>query len=520
MQLRARRRGTDVYSLVIQVGAAISDGSTFALPLTVSSPTPDPNPANNTATASSTVMTSADLDLVVTGPSTVETGTNAPYSFVVFNGGPSVIVAPFFTLMGLPTGFSEVALAPAGTPNGDLLPGSTAVYNFVEGIASNVSDGRTVNFTTQVNGGVTDPNPANNLVTTTQTTTTHSISYVGVSIASSATAPTVGTTVTFTATVAPVTSGGPTPTGTVTFTSDGTSLGTVNVGSDGTASIPAPGLAVGNHTVIASYNGDPTYVPTTGVMTQVVKAIVPSTVIPTFGKVKLPTAVVAGGKLNAALSVVLTNGGDGLTGAFTVALFANTTPTLDGNQVQVASMGRQRFSLLLGKHTAFNFKLQKFAVYAAGWNLLPDCQRHGSGQFDVNFVATTQTVQSGGSLSSLCRLRRYGLRAAGNDRFPPTNPVPSVPSVVTNNGNTSGNRHSGINAPLPPLPTDRRLSRRSSRSGTVSKHANIAPGKSSKVVLHFKHPAGSTTGSFFPFVDVMLDGEETTGTLDVQFTLL
>jgi len=80
------------------------------------------------------------------------------------------------------------------------------------------------------------------------------------SLASSANPSTVGQPVTFVATVAP---GGPTgtPTGTVTFSVDGThelpvSLRLVN-GSD-QAVFTISSLTAGSHTITATYNGDPT----------------------------------------------------------------------------------------------------------------------------------------------------------------------------------------------------------------------------------------------------------------------
>src|SRR5262249_26021764 len=67
---------------------------------------------------------------------------------------------------------------------------------------------------------------------------------------------TVGQAVTFTATVAvtPTTSGAPTPQGTVTFTIDGAAQAPVPL-TGPTAVFTTPPLAVGSHTVTATYNG-------------------------------------------------------------------------------------------------------------------------------------------------------------------------------------------------------------------------------------------------------------------------
>ena len=75
----------------------------------------------------------------------------------------------------------------------------------------------------------------------------------------SASGTTYGATATFTATVAAVAPGAGTPTGFVTFIADGDQahpLGTVTVDGSGVATVTSTVLAVGNHTVTASYAGD------------------------------------------------------------------------------------------------------------------------------------------------------------------------------------------------------------------------------------------------------------------------
>jgi hypothetical protein len=61
-----------------------------------------------------------------------------------------------------------------------------------------------------------------------------------------------GQTVTFTATVTP--SGGPAPTGTVTFKSNGTSIGSANL-SSGVGTLKYAGLPAGTLSITATYNG-------------------------------------------------------------------------------------------------------------------------------------------------------------------------------------------------------------------------------------------------------------------------
>jgi hypothetical protein len=79
-----------------------------------------------------------------------------------------------------------------------------------------------------------------------------------------------GQPVTFTATVKAVTATAGTPTGTVTFSAGGTVLGTATL-SGGTARFNMPPLAVGSHTITASYSGNPSFKTSSGSLKQKVK---------------------------------------------------------------------------------------------------------------------------------------------------------------------------------------------------------------------------------------------------------
>ena len=74
-------------------------------------------------------------------------------------------------------------------------------------------------------------------------------------LSASATSIAIGTSVTFTATVTPA-SGTPTPTGTVTFKDGTTTLGTGMLNSSGAATYSSSALAIGSHSITASYGGD------------------------------------------------------------------------------------------------------------------------------------------------------------------------------------------------------------------------------------------------------------------------
>lgn len=79
------------------------------------------------------------------------------------------------------------------------------------------------------------------------------------SLASSVPSATAGAPVTFTATVASANGSGPAPTGAVSFTQDGSVLGTANLGSNGTAALTVSTLPVGTDPITATYGGDSNY---------------------------------------------------------------------------------------------------------------------------------------------------------------------------------------------------------------------------------------------------------------------
>jgi uncharacterized delta-60 repeat protein len=79
------------------------------------------------------------------------------------------------------------------------------------------------------------------------------------SVSSSANPSVFGQSVTFTATVAAVSPGAGTPTGTVTFLDGGSSIGTGNLNGSGVATLSISALSVGSHTITASYGSDTNY---------------------------------------------------------------------------------------------------------------------------------------------------------------------------------------------------------------------------------------------------------------------
>lgn len=89
------------------------------------------------------------------------------------------------------------------------------------------------------------------------------------SLSASSTQVTSGQTVTFTAAVTP-TSGSGVPTGTVTFSDGTTQIGTGTLGASSSAAFSTSSLAVGSHSVTATYSGDTNFSPSTSSAVSVV----------------------------------------------------------------------------------------------------------------------------------------------------------------------------------------------------------------------------------------------------------
>jgi cyclophilin family peptidyl-prolyl cis-trans isomerase len=113
---------------------------------------------------------------------------------------------------------------------------------------------------------------------TATTTQTVSLGATTTAVAASPSSSSFGQSVSFTATVTPSVSGGPAPTGTVTFLDQATNatLATAPL-SGGQASFSTSSLSVGSHTIVANYGGDSNYGGSSGNTTETVGAATTST---------------------------------------------------------------------------------------------------------------------------------------------------------------------------------------------------------------------------------------------------
>jgi uncharacterized repeat protein (TIGR01451 family) len=165
---------------------------------TVSSPTPDPTPGNNTGSDTTPVAAVADLSIVKSHTATVVAGNQLTYTLAVANAGPTPDPGPVTVADALPAGETFVSAVGTGwTCNASgqtvtcVLPGPYPVGQ-QSSIALTVLLGAaavpTVTNTATVAGTGTDPVPANN--TSSDPTT------VGPGVNLSVTKTLVGTTLT------------------------------------------------------------------------------------------------------------------------------------------------------------------------------------------------------------------------------------------------------------------------------------------------------------------------------------
>ncbi len=158
------------FSLITKVTAGTANGTVITDTVTASSSVSDPNSANNTASASTVVGTTAGAELTVTNsasPNPVVAGNNITYTQVVSNTGTAAATGATFTET-TPTNTTFVSITaaagwtctafPPGCTNASIAAGSsgtfTVVYkvNAATGSGTVITDTATVNATNQAFG--------------------------------------------------------------------------------------------------------------------------------------------------------------------------------------------------------------------------------------------------------------------------------------------------------------------------------------------------------------------------------
>ena len=160
-------------TVVVTVGPGLA-GTTLVDAAQVTSDTADPNTANNTATALTPVLASADLQLMQTGPASALAGDPLGYTLTVTNAGPDAAAA--VTL-------SDTLPADLGTPSATTTAGSCSIVSgqlscalgalasggtvtiTVAGTLSMSTTATSISNTASVSSTTDDPSPANNTAT-------------------------------------------------------------------------------------------------------------------------------------------------------------------------------------------------------------------------------------------------------------------------------------------------------------------------------------------------------------------
>ena len=172
--------GSVSYTLTL----AVSPG--YALPTlantasVTSSPATDPTPANDSATDTDTVTTSADLSIAKTdGVASVVAGTSTTYTITVTNNGPSTEPAGVVIDDPVPAGTTPTESEPdcvlgasfTCTTSAALAPGASVSYQLTLAVPPGSGLVTLANTVSITSASVTDPVPANDTATDTDAVT-------------------------------------------------------------------------------------------------------------------------------------------------------------------------------------------------------------------------------------------------------------------------------------------------------------------------------------------------------------
>lgn len=171
---------TALLTLTVHLAPTIPQGTSIANTVTVaSSKTPDPVPANNSATVTSTVATKADVSVTKTGPSDPVAGANVTYTITASNDGPSVArdvtvsdtipAGTSFQSLTAPAGWScatpavgATGPAPVTCTLTSLAPGASAIFTLVQRLSPSATEGGQLCNTATISTTTTDTHMADN----------------------------------------------------------------------------------------------------------------------------------------------------------------------------------------------------------------------------------------------------------------------------------------------------------------------------------------------------------------------
>ena len=205
------------------------------------------------------------------------------------------------------------------------------------------------------------------------------------SVTSSANPSGLGQSVTFTATVSPVSPGAGTPTGTVTFSDGGSPIGMGTL-SGGMATFSTSTLAGGPHTITASYPGDGNFNASTGPLTSNPQVVKPAT---TTSLISSPNPSVFGQSVTFTATVAPTTGTGTPTGMVT---FKDGTTTLNTVMLSAGMASLSTSALAAGSHPIT-------ATYGGDTNFAGSTGPLTGGPQVVTPAGTTTSVTSSGNPS-------------------------------------------------------------------------------------------------------------------------
>lgn len=178
--------GTGSFTVVVQVSPATPSGTQIIDVDNITSGTSDPNLANNTATAITTVASATESDLAITNTAsapTVIAGSNVTMTAVVSNNGPAAAATAAFTetipanttlgaLLVPPAGWSCNSIPVGGTgtftcTNNSFAALASASFPIVLNVNSATPSGTVISATANISASTPDPNYGNNSATAT-----------------------------------------------------------------------------------------------------------------------------------------------------------------------------------------------------------------------------------------------------------------------------------------------------------------------------------------------------------------
>jgi hypothetical protein len=295
-----------------------------------------------------------------------------------------------------------------------------------------------------------------------------------------------GDPITFTATVFPVSPGGATPTGTVTFVVNGTSLGTGELQSDDIAVLATSSLPVGSNSVVATYSGDSTY--TASKSNPVTVNVNGVGLMPTIMTSTLPPALVAGSAVEGVLKVNVTNPtATQIVGPSTINIYASADGVVDDSATLIAS-STLGLDVQPGKTETVKIptKSSPSSLPDGAYTLLARLNNPSS---SADFSITGPSIQVGAPFVALSEILTSTLPAT---LVSGTKAKGTVKLVITNNGNVPSK---GITAIV--LTLSAVSGQLGTPFATLSKNMTILPGKSVSVTVPVKSTPALVDGNYF-----------------------